>query len=167
MRRLRKGLVLGLAIGLLGILVALFPQTAEIEEDLELPWLFHLRGTVSAPSDVVVVAIDEQSPRELGLPERPREWPRDLHARLVDQLARSGAKIIGFDFPFAPPPPPPFRREIWSCDRPGGECRAGRLAAQGDRSAPGQVQSGGQRDFDGKNHSTDSRSRAAGDCPRA
>jgi len=103
MKRLRKSLALGFAIGLLGILITLLPQTAEIEEDLELSWLFHLRGPVQAPSDVVVVAIDEQTAQKLGLPEKPREWPRELHARLVDKLAQSGAKVVGFDLTFDTP----------------------------------------------------------------
>lgn len=103
MRRLRQGLALGLAIGLLGIVVLLLPPTADIEQDLELAWLFRLRGAVEAPPDVVVIAIDELSAQKLGLPEKPREWPRELHARLVDRLARSGAKVIGFDLTFDTP----------------------------------------------------------------
>ena len=76
---------------------------SQIEEDFELNWLFHLRGPVKAPLEVVVVAIDEQSGQKLGLPSKPSEWPRDLHAQLVDRLARAGARVICFDLTFDTP----------------------------------------------------------------
>ncbi|HEV8257687.1 MAG TPA: adenylate/guanylate cyclase domain-containing protein [Casimicrobiaceae bacterium] len=79
------------------------PRVAEIEEDLELHWLFHLRGATQAPPEVVVVAIDEQSAQELGLPSKPSEWPRDLHAQLIERLARAGARVICFDLTFDTP----------------------------------------------------------------
>jgi adenylate cyclase len=100
MGRPLKGLALGLVIGLLGSLATSLPRMAEIEEDFELRWLFNLRGATPAPPEVVVVAIDEQSARKLGLPSKPSEWPRDLHAQLVDRLARAGARVIGFDLTF-------------------------------------------------------------------
>src|SRR5438128_206638 len=100
MGRPLKGLALGLVIGLLGSLATSLPRVSQIEEDLELNWLFHLRGPVPAPAEVVVVAIDEQSAQKLGLPSKPSDWPRDLHARLVDRLARAGARVICFDLTF-------------------------------------------------------------------
>ena len=103
MRRPLKGLALGLVIGLLGSLATSFPRVAEIEEDFELSWLFHLRGATEAPSEVVVVAIDEQSALKLGLPSKPSEWPRDLHARLIERLTQAGARVICFDLTFDTP----------------------------------------------------------------
>ena len=103
MRRLSKALALGLVIGLLGSLATSLPPVSEIEEDLELPWLFHLRGATQAPPEVVVVAIDEQSAQKLGLPSKPSEWPRDVHAQLVERLARAGARVICFDLTFDAP----------------------------------------------------------------
>ena len=76
MRRPLKGLALGLVIGLLGSLATSLPRVSQIEEDFELNWLFHLRGPVKAPLEVVVVAIDEQSGQKLGLPsKRPLPSP--------------------------------------------------------------------------------------------
>ncbi len=48
--------------------------------------------------DVAVVAIDTQSAREIG-----HEWPfpRSQHAKLVRNLNRAGARVIGFDVAFA------------------------------------------------------------------
>ncbi len=103
MNRPLKGLALGLVIGLLGSLATSLPRVSQLEEDFELNWLFHLRGAIQAPPEVVVVAIDEQSAQKLGLPSKPSEWPRDLHAQLVERLARAGARVICFDLTFDTP----------------------------------------------------------------
>jgi adenylate cyclase len=103
MSRPLKGLALGLVVGLLGSLATSLPRMSEIEEDFELSSLFHLRDTAQAPSEVVIVAIDEQSAQKLGLPSKPSEWPRDLHAQLVERLTRAGARVICFDLTFDTP----------------------------------------------------------------
>lgn len=65
--------------------------------------LFRLRGPLVSPSEIVVVAIDEPSFAEI-----PKQWPwpRSLHARLIDQLKKAGAMVIGFDILFAEPSQP-------------------------------------------------------------
>ena len=98
-----KQLLLGSLIGLLGVLIHLSPLGLVLEEEFGLSWLFHLRGTVAAPDDVIVVAIDQPSATQLGLPITPRLWPRDLHARLIDQLTEAGARVIIFDLIFDTP----------------------------------------------------------------
>lgn len=98
-RTLRLSL-LGSAIGLLGILAALFPPLQEISENADLSWLFGVRGTRSPPTEVVIVSIDKESSRELNLPNEPHKWPRSLHAQLVDRLHAAGARVIGFDVMF-------------------------------------------------------------------
>ncbi|MFQ5960633.1 MAG: CHASE2 domain-containing protein [Candidatus Methylomirabilales bacterium] len=60
--------------------------------------LFLLRGPLRPPNEVVVVAIDEPSFAEISV-QWP--WPRSLHARLIEQLKKAGAKVIGFDVLFA------------------------------------------------------------------
>ncbi len=52
---------------------------------------------------VVVVGIDEPSFSEVGL-QWP--WPRDLHARMVEELTRAGATVIAFDVVFSEPSHP-------------------------------------------------------------
>jgi adenylate cyclase len=54
-------------------------------------------------SPVVVVGIDEPSFSEVGL-QWP--WPRELHARLLDELMRAGATVVVFDIVFSEPSPP-------------------------------------------------------------
>lgn len=56
--------------------------------------------TWRAPADVVIVAIDDASFRELQL-QWP--WPRAVHADLVDALAEMGASVIAFDVLFLEP----------------------------------------------------------------
>jgi len=102
-RPLVDGLAWGLFIGLVGVLAVVVAPFAELEESLGLPWMFNLRGPVRAPAEVVIVAIDEQSADELGLPPKPRAWPRNLHAELIRYLARAGARVIVFDLTFETP----------------------------------------------------------------
>lgn len=53
-----------------------------------------------SPSPVVVVGIDEPSFSEVG---RRWPWPRDLHARLAEELSRAGAAVVAFDVLFSEP----------------------------------------------------------------
>ena len=95
------GACIGLAIGVLGLAIAATPFGAAWQERLDLAWLFRLRGPVSPPPNVVIVGIDKQSADALDLPTRPGEWPRALHARLIDALTARGARLIAFDISFA------------------------------------------------------------------
>ena len=98
-----KQFLLGSLIGLLGVFLHLSPLGLALEEKFGLEWLFHLRGAVPAPDDVIVIAIDQPSANHLGLPIAPRLWPRDLHARLIDKLTEAGARVIIFDLIFDSP----------------------------------------------------------------
>lgn len=103
MSRLYKGIFLGFLIGLVGLVVSPFHFALSIEENVGLGLLFHLRGVRQAPSDVVVVSIDKVSSEYLNLPDNPDKWPRSLHARLTETLAREGAEVIAFDVHFIEP----------------------------------------------------------------
>lgn len=98
-----KQLLLGSFIGLFGVLVYLLPLGLELEEKFGLNLLFHLRGAITAPADVIVVAIDQPSATQLDLPITPRLWPRDLHASLIEKLTEAGARVIIFDLIFDTP----------------------------------------------------------------
>ncbi len=95
-----KGLILGGIVGLSGILLANTPAGLWLEEEIGLVWLFQLRGPIPPPTDVVIISIDQASSKQLGLPNKPRLWPRLLHAQLIDKLHRSGAAVIFFDIIF-------------------------------------------------------------------
>jgi adenylate cyclase len=96
-------LFLGFLTGLLGVLITLTPLGPELEENFGLSWLFELRGPISPPNQAVVIAIDKASADELGLPVTPSLWPRNLHARLIENLSQAGAQVIAFDLRFDTP----------------------------------------------------------------
>ncbi|HEX5628091.1 MAG TPA: CHASE2 domain-containing protein, partial [Usitatibacteraceae bacterium] len=57
-------------------------------------WAYDLgvRMTSKNPSDkIAVIAIDQQSIENIGR----WPWPREVHAKLIDQLAAAKAKVIG------------------------------------------------------------------------
>lgn len=103
MPRLGTGAFAGMLIGALGALLSFSPWGHALEEHFGLKLLFHLRGRIEPPSEVVVVSLDSASAKVLNLPEQPWKWPRSLHARLVDRLAADGALAIGFDLVFEDP----------------------------------------------------------------
>lgn len=97
----RNGLVLGALIAMLGTVGLMIPPIARLEPDVGLKWLFNLRGPRPAPEDVVVVTIDRESSKKLGLPNVPRKWPRGLHAELIHKLHIAGASVVSFDMIFS------------------------------------------------------------------
>ena len=66
------------------------------------------------PADVVIVAIDEQSSGDLGLPEHPRGWPRSLHAELARYLKFAGARVVVFDLTFDAPGTLPAHDQLFA-----------------------------------------------------
>jgi len=100
MRRLPAALVVGSIVALGGALALAIAPWMDLEQEFGLPWLFRARGPVQPPGAVVIVAIDEDSARHLGVPDKPRDWPRTLHAELVRYLAQAGARVIVFDMTF-------------------------------------------------------------------
>lgn len=103
MPRLFKAISLGFLVGILGLLISPFHFMLNIEENKGLGLLFKLREVRQAPSDVIIVSIDKESSENLNLPDNPDKWPRSLHARLTENLAREGAEVIAFDVHFIEP----------------------------------------------------------------
>ena len=101
--RLVKAILLGLVVGIAGLLISPFDSVRSIEENRGLGLLFKLRGEKQPSSDVVVVSIDKESSEELDIPDNPDKWPRSLHARLTETLARAGAEVVSFDVHFIEP----------------------------------------------------------------
>jgi serine phosphatase RsbU (regulator of sigma subunit)/CHASE2 domain-containing sensor protein len=101
--RLFKAIILGLAIGLVGLLLSPFQFALNLEENMGLGLLFKLRGAQPPSDEVVVVSIEKESSDNLNLPNNPDKWPRSLHARLVDNLIKEGAAVITFDVHFIEP----------------------------------------------------------------
>lgn len=60
---------------------------------------FLLRGATAPPRNVVVIRIDDESYAELGVSEL-KPWPRELHSKLLRQLAVAKPRGIIIDFVF-------------------------------------------------------------------
>ena len=61
----------------------LVPAANTVEHDVIGHWLFQMRGARPAPEQIVVIAVDTESARALGLPEDFSRWPRGIYARLT------------------------------------------------------------------------------------
>src|SRR5207248_9425433 len=94
-----------LAAALSGLLLSPHLLGGRLEDRLGQFVLFHLRGPLPAPPEVIVVAEDRASAEALGLPPGNRPWPRSLHARAIEKLTAHGASLIAFDFMFSAPDP--------------------------------------------------------------
>ncbi len=103
MSSLFKAILLGFLIGIVGLAVSPFHFMLSLEENVGMGLLFKLRGARQAPSDAVVVTIDKESSEKLNLPDNPDKWPRSLHAKLTENLAKEGARVIAFDVHFIEP----------------------------------------------------------------
>lgn len=101
--RLFKPIMLGLLVGIVGLIVSVFPFALSLDENMGLDVLFKLRGERQAPADVVIVSIDKESSENLNLPDNPDKWPRSIHGRLTENLVREGARVIAFDIHFIEP----------------------------------------------------------------
>jgi adenylate cyclase len=97
MRRWTRAWTIGPGTAVLGMLLAGTPVGLGLDERFGLGWLFLMRGPIAPPEEVVVVSLDAQSARRLGLPERVEDWPRTVHARLIERLVEAGASVIAFD----------------------------------------------------------------------
>lgn len=99
----RSALILGLSIGILGALISLLPIGATWEEDFGLGLLFKLRGQRPAPQNTEIISINGETAAQLGLGEEIPEWPRTLHAELINKLNQAGVNLIVYDIFFKRP----------------------------------------------------------------
>jgi adenylate cyclase len=87
---------------LVGIAVAICVSAVQLAGLLDpLEWRtldlrFDARGPTSPKTPIVLVTVDDDSLAAMG---RPWPWPRSLHARLLDQIAKDNPLAIGVEFP--------------------------------------------------------------------
>jgi adenylate cyclase len=99
--RIRAELLLGAFVVITAGTIALYAVGAlGRTENSTINQRFAIRGTQPAPSDVVLVAIDDKSFDELKV-----QWPfpRTLHANVIRNLTKAGAKVIAYDVQFTEP----------------------------------------------------------------
>jgi len=99
------------AIGAVVSLLVLAAAYLQWGDGMELK-LYDVRAKIRAQSraeeNIVLVAIDDQSIREIGR----WPWPRSYMAGMIDQLAEAGAKVIGLDVFFSDPELNPGLQEV-------------------------------------------------------
>jgi adenylate cyclase len=99
-RQARRAVAAALLAVFLGLIFALAPPLLELDETVGLGALFALRGPQPAPPQVAVVSISKDAAAAVGQSSELDEWPRSLHAGLVDALREAGARLIVFDVIF-------------------------------------------------------------------
>lgn len=112
MRRTLIAISIAIGVGLFGAALGLSPLGVSFERTVGLGWLYAVRGPTLAPPDVVVVAIDSRTGDAIELPMLPRDWPRSIHARLVEKLKELGAAVIVFDIHFGSEKDPASDQEL-------------------------------------------------------
>jgi adenylate cyclase len=99
-RKVLIGAAIGLGAAGVAALLGLTPFVDTIESktyDWRIQWT---ADPASARKDIVLVAIDQSSVRNLEPLVGRWPWPRMIHASLVDYLARAQAKVIVYDVIF-------------------------------------------------------------------
>lgn len=94
----RRNYLAGAGVTLIALLIWFAPPG--MLGDLELLYQktqFRWRGPVPAGPEVVIAAVDEKSLDQLGR----WPWPRNVFARIVDNLSAMGARVIAFDMVFS------------------------------------------------------------------
>ncbi len=95
--------ILGIAVGLLGLLIIISPLGLLFEENVGLHTLFHLRGKRPTPAETVIVTMDMASLNHFNLDSKTKIWPRAMHARMIERLSELGVKTIAMDIFFEKP----------------------------------------------------------------
>ena len=106
-QRIGAGVAAGITTVML-LLAFIGPEVLLRLENASLDGRFVMRGSRSAGSDIVLVAVDEPSLHEVGR----WPWPRDTQARLVQAISADGAKVIGLDIIYAEPESTEARRVL-------------------------------------------------------
>ena len=103
LRRLRYALLASLLAAALALLLARTSPMRSLELRLYDERVRATHNAVAPDTQIVVVAIDENSLQLLADRLGRWPWPRDVHAALVDYLAYAGARAIVFDILFPEP----------------------------------------------------------------
>ena len=103
--RLIRTAALGFVLWLVAVALFSLPVFQSWEEDLGLSALYHGRGPVPAPQDIVLVSIDKSTSAHYQLPNLARKWPRTMHVRLLQRLRKAGVQGILMDIHFREPRP--------------------------------------------------------------
>src|SRR3954447_2426048 len=102
-RRGRIRLLLLAVVALLAVAVGIVFRSTHVMRSLELSSIdarFTVRGDEKPPSNLVVVGIDDTTLNNLN---EQFPFPRNFHARVINNLSKDGAKVIAVDIAFSQP----------------------------------------------------------------
>ena len=105
--------VAAVSLAALGLLLLTYPLDSFLSK-LSYDWLFRLRPPTAvsqSQSPVVIVYMDDESHEKLEQ-SGASSWDRRLHAELLRQLKRLGARAVAFDVWFRPPADAAATREM-------------------------------------------------------
>ena len=100
-RKVLIGAAIGLAAAVAAALLGLIPLVDTFERKTYDWRIQRTADPASARKDIVLVAIDQSSVRNLEPLVGRWPWPRMIHASLVDYLARAQARVIVYDVIFS------------------------------------------------------------------
>lgn len=93
-----RSTIIGLCTAMIGLFLTVTDFGMEFERDTGLAWLFTIRGPLPSPPEVAVIGLNSNSGKRLELAALPRDWPRSVHGRVLDELARQDAAAVVFDY---------------------------------------------------------------------
>ncbi len=88
--------------GLCSLLLAMAysPLATKIEQVTSLRLLYALRGPIPPPDDIAIIALNSGVASRLELSSYSGNWPRTLHAELINKLQAADARLIVMDIAF-------------------------------------------------------------------
>jgi adenylate cyclase len=89
-----NSLMIGILISIVVILFSILGRFETLEL-MSLDWRFYIRGKKIPPDEIVIVSWDDASMDEMKT--RYQDWQRSYHAKVIENLKKMGAKVIGFD----------------------------------------------------------------------
>ncbi len=92
----RLPVLISLAIGIFTSLIFIaFSSRFQNLELATIDWRFWIRGERDPGDEITIVTWDDETFKEMGY--RYQDWSRSYHAKVIENLSRWGAKVIGFD----------------------------------------------------------------------
>ena len=80
--------------------MAATPLATKFEQSLGLNWLFSQRGAILPPKQITIVALSSGAAERMALSKYSGNWPRTVHANLVQRLCKAGSRLTVFDIAF-------------------------------------------------------------------
>ncbi|MDH5693516.1 MAG: adenylate/guanylate cyclase domain-containing protein [Gammaproteobacteria bacterium] len=86
---------------LIGLCALALSYAFDFHRSIDLPALFLTRGEIKANPQVIMVAMNRESADTLAISSNPADWPRAMHAKLIDRLSEYSPSVIALDVFFS------------------------------------------------------------------